>query len=84
MYDAGLDLRLREGRRNRFGKALQPIHHGDENIAHPQVLKHGHDAQTEFGSFGLFDPDAEDFLGAIRLHVQYQINSLVLNAAFIA
>jgi hypothetical protein len=56
---------LREDRVNSFGKALQAIDYGDENVLRTAGLQLVDDAQPELGTLGLFDPDAENLLGAV-------------------
>lgn len=49
--------------RNRFGEALQPINHGNEDIGHAAFAQFGHDPQPKLGALGLLDPQAEHFPG---------------------
>ena len=43
-----------------------------------------HDAQPEFGAFGLFDPDAGNLLGAVRQGPERDVDRLVAHEAFVA
>ena len=43
--DAGLHRGLGEGRRDRLGKALQPVHDGDETVLDAPVAQLVHDAE---------------------------------------
>ena len=61
--DAGLHDRLRENRIDGFGKALEAIDDGDENVLRATVLDLVHHAQPELGALGLLDPNAENLLG---------------------
>ena len=84
MDDASLNNRLRKNRIDGLRKALQAIDDRDQNILGAAGLQLVDDAQPEFGAFGLLDPDAEDFLGAVRQNAQRDINRLVADEAFVA
>src|SRR5207342_1440324 len=84
MNDAGLTDRLRENGINGLGETLQAVDDGDQNVLDPTGLQFVHDAQPEFGAFGLFDPDAENLFGAVRQQAQRNIDRLVAHEAFVA
>src|SRR3954468_14405255 len=84
MNNAGLDRRLREDSRDRLGKALQAIDHGDQHVFDAAVLEFGHDAQPELGPFGLLDPQAQDLLGAIGPNPERDMDSLVADQSLVA
>jgi hypothetical protein len=64
-----------------FGKALQAIDTGDEDVLHAAVLQFGDDLQPELGAFGLGDPQAEHFLLAGQVDADGQIDRLDPDAA---
>ena len=68
MNDAGLNDGLRKHRIDRLGKALQTVDDRDQNVLGAPGLELVYDAQPELGALGLFDPDAENLLGAVRQH----------------
>ena len=74
--DASLNDRLWEHGIDGLGKALQAVDDRDENILRPAGLELVHDAQPEFGALGLFDPDAENILGAIRQNAECDVDRL--------
>ena len=62
MDGAQLYLRSWKDRFDRFGKALQSVHAGDQRVLDSTVLQFSDDAQPELHSFILRRPKAEDFL----------------------
>src|SRR4051812_28748975 len=84
MNNAGLDRRLREDSRDRLGKALQAIDHGDQHVFDAPVLEFGHDAQPELGPFGLLDPQAQDLLGAIGPNPERDMDRLIADQSLVA
>ena len=69
-----------------FGKALQAIDDRDENVLDPAGLQLVHDAQPEFGAFGLFEliQMPENLLGAVRQDPERDVDRLVAHEAFVA
>ena len=65
MHDAGLDHGVREGGGDGFGKALEAVHDGDQNILNAPVLHLVHHREPEFGPFVLGDPEAQNLALAI-------------------
>src|SRR6476469_3407171 len=82
--DTGLNHGLRKHRIDGLGKALQSIDHRNENVLGAAGLELVDDAQPEFGAFGLFYPDAENLLGAVRQDAERDVDRLVAHEAFIA
>src|SRR5712691_12269451 len=82
--DAGLNDRLLKNGIDSFGKALQAIDDGDENILGPAVLELVHDAQPKLGALGLLDPDAEDLLRALGQDAERDVDRLVAHEALVA
>ena len=73
-----LPRRLREHGFNRLRKALEAVHAGNEDILHAAVLEFGDDLQPELGPLGLGHPQTQQFLLAIEVHAQGQIDRLAL------
>jgi len=84
MHDAGLHRRLRKDGGNRIGKPFEAVDDGDQDIIDTTVLQLVHDAQPEFGTLILLEPEAEDFLGAVGTYAQRDMHSLVANQPFVA
>ena len=82
--DASLNDGLRENGINGLRKALQAVDDGDENVLDSAGLELVDDAQPEFGALGLFDPDAENLLGAVRQDAERDVDRLVAHEAFVA
>ena len=82
--DAGLHDSLRKNGVNGLWKTLQAIHDGDQNVLGAAGLELVDDAQPEFGALGLFDPDAENLLSAVRQHAERDVDCLVAHKAFVA
>jgi hypothetical protein len=78
--DAGLNDGLGEHGIDCLREALQAIDDGDQNVLGSAGLQLVDDAQPEFGAFGLFDPDAEDLLGAWQ-DAERDIDRLVVHGA---
>jgi hypothetical protein len=84
MYDACLHDGFREHRRYRIGKALETINDCQHDILGAPVFKLVHNAQPEFGTFILFNPQAENLFAAISADAKRDMNSFAANHAFIA
>src|SRR5262245_19792016 len=84
MDDAGLDMGLGKYRADRLRKALQPVDHRQQDVLQAAVLELGHDLEPELRAFVLFDPQAQDVLGAVDLHPQCQVNRLVAHQPVVA
>ncbi len=84
MHDAGLNLRLGEGRLDRLGEASEAIDHGDQHVGHAAVLQVIKHLEPELGAFGLLDPQSEHVLVAGGVDAQGQVHGLVLDGALIA
>ena len=69
---------------NRIGKPFEAVDDSDQNIFDAAVLQLVHDAQPEFGTLILLEPEAEDFLGAVGTYAQRDMHSLVANQPFVA
>ncbi len=76
MNDAGLDDRLRKHGADRFGKAFQPVHYRDQDVAETALLQFVHDTQPELGALGLLNPDAENLLRAVRQDAERDVDGL--------
>ena len=81
MHDAGLNGGLREGGRDRFGKALKPIDDGDEDILNPAVLQLVHHREPEFGTPVFGDPRARHLAHAVTADAGSDLNGLVFDPA---
>jgi len=66
MDDAGLNLGEGKDAGDRFGKSVEPIDHGDQNISHTSIFDLGHHAEPELRSLGLFDPNPPECLCSRR------------------
>src|ERR1700733_10824009 len=66
--DASLHDGLRKNGVDGLRKTLQAIEDGAQKVLCSPGLELADDAQPEFGALGLFDPDAENLLGAVRQH----------------
>ena len=84
MNDAGLNQRLRKHRCDRLRKALQAIDDRDENVVDASHLQLVHDLEPELRAFGLFDPQTQDFLLAIGIESERDIDRLVFDDTFVA
>jgi hypothetical protein len=65
--DAGLHRGLRKHRRDRLGKAFEPINDGDEDVIDTARLELVDNLEPELGAFALFDPKSEDVLLTVRI-----------------
>ena len=77
--DAGLNQRLRKHRRDRLRKALQAVDDRDQNVVDASDLQLVHDLEPELRALGLFDPQAQNFLLAIGIESERDIDRLVLD-----
>src|SRR5580704_5431617 len=84
VHDAGLHDRLRINRGDRLGKALESIHHGDQDVVDTARLELVDHLEPEFGAFALFDPQPEHILLAIGIERERHIDGLVLDQALVA
>ena len=71
-------------RRYRIGKALETINDCQHDILGAPVFKLVHDAEPEFGTLILFNPQAENLFAAISADAKRDMNSFAANHAFIA
>ena len=83
-HDAVLHHGLGLDRGDSLGKALEPIHHRDQDIVDATHLQVVDDLEPEFGTFGLLNPKAQNLLLAVRIERQRDIDGLVIDYAFIA
>ncbi len=83
MDDAGLHHGLRKHRRNRFGKAFEPIDHGDQDVVDAAGFELVDHLEPELGALGLLDPKPEHVLLAVWIERQRHIDGLVLDQAFV-
>src|SRR5215813_12401690 len=77
MDDAQLDLRLREDRFDRFWKAFQSVHAGDQHVLDPAILELCDDAQPELRAFILRRPKAKDLLAPLLIDADRQVDRAV-------
>src|SRR6202034_496572 len=84
VHDAGLHHGLREHRIDRFGKALEPVDHRNEDVIDAARLEFVDDFQPEFGAFALFDPQSENVFFAVRIERERDVDRLVLDQALVA
>ncbi len=68
VHDAQLHLRFGKHRLDSFGKALQAVNAGDEDILDSPVLQLRHDLKPELRALGLTEPDAEHVFIARERH----------------
>ena len=83
MDDARLNDRFGEDGVDRLGEALEAFNDGDQDIGDAPVLDLVHHPHPELGAFGLLDPDAQNFLGAVRQDAKSDLDRLVPHEAFI-
>ena len=62
MHNAELHLGSRKDRLQRVGQPRQPIDTSHETLCDPALPEIRQDRSPEFGSFGLTDPEASEFL----------------------
>src|SRR6187200_1247871 len=84
MHDAGLDDRVWEHAGDRLGEALQPVDHGNQDIADAAVLQLVHDTQPELGALRLLDPQAQNRLAAVGQYGKRDVDRLVPDEALIS
>src|SRR5262249_21933921 len=70
-------------RRDRLGKALQAVDHGDEDVVDAAPFELVDDLEPELGTFALLDPKAEDVLLAVGIEGQRHVNGFVPDQAFV-
>lgn len=75
--DAQLNDCFRVDRLEGFREAFQPVDTGDKDVLHAAILELGDHLQPEFGTLGLVDPHAQNFLVPIHGHADRQIDGLV-------
>ena len=81
VYDA--ELHLGPGIHRLYGlrKARQTVAAGDEDITNASVLQFGEHVEPEFCPFVLLDPETQEFLVAVEVDAQGQVDRLVPYAA---
>jgi hypothetical protein len=87
MHDAGLPDGLRKDGAERVGGSFQAVDDGDQDVADAAVLpEFGPSAIAYRDRFALrlFDPEAEDLLGAVRRDAEGDVGRLVAHEAFVA
>ncbi len=84
VYNAGLHHGLRKYRVDRLRKSPETINNRNQDIGDTPVPELVHDAHPELCPIGLFDPDADDFLGSIWQNAKRNIDRLVADKALIA
>jgi site-specific DNA recombinase len=84
VHDAGLNLRPREHGANRFGEALQPVGHRNEDVLDTAVLQLVHHPEPELGALGLLDPQAQHLLRAVRADAEGDVHRLVPDGALVS
>ena len=77
MDNAELHLRLGVCRLDGFGKSLQTVHTGDQDVFHATVLKLGQNGEPELGSLGFGSPHAEHILDPFHSDGYCQVDCLV-------
>lgn|GEM_PF-4852226 len=83
MNDTELNLRIREDGLNGFGKPFEAIDAGDEDIPHAPALQLGDDLEPELRAFRLGGPQTKNFLQAVQIDADRQIDGLVNDPAFL-
>ncbi len=73
VHDAGLHRGLRKRRLQGLGKALQSIHHRDQNVPQSPRLELVQHVEPELGPLVLAQPQAENVLVAPFVHADRQI-----------
>src|SRR5512144_2257955 len=84
MDDAGLHLGLRKYRRDRFGKALQAVDNGDQDVLDAAAFQLVHHPEPELGALRLLDPKSQDFLRSVRPDAKGDIDCLVADGSLLA
>ena len=74
MHDTGLDRRLRKGRRDRLGEALEPVHNGDQHVLNAAVAQFVHHRKPEFGPFIVSYPEAKNLAQPVAGDAQSHVN----------
>jgi hypothetical protein len=82
--DAGLHHGLRKHRRDRVGKALEPIDHRNDDVVDAARLELVDHLEPELGAFGLLDPQPQNVLLAVRIERERHVDGLVLDQALVA
>jgi len=82
--DASLHHRLRKDCGDRLRKAFEAVDHGDQHVLDAAVLQFVHDAQPEFGTFVLFEPKPQDFLGAVGPDAKCNVHRLIAHGSLVA
>ena len=81
MDDAELHLGLGVHRLYGLGEAGEAVATGDEDIGNAPVLQFGQYVEPELCPFVLLDPEAQEFLVAVEVNAQGQVDRLVPDAA---
>jgi hypothetical protein len=84
MHDAGLYHGPGEYRGDRLGKALEPVDHRDQDVLDAAVAQLAHHPQPELRSFGLLDPQTEDFLMARTTYADGEVHRPIADQTFVA
>ena len=72
---------VREGGGDGFGKALEAVHNGDQDVLKSAVFQLVHHREPEFGTFVLGDPQAQNLAFALWGDAQGHVNGLVFDLA---
>src|SRR6266516_149415 len=83
VHDAGLHDALRKHRRDRLGKAFEPVDDRDEDVVDATSFELVDHLEPEFGAFGLLDPKPENVLFAVWIERKRHVDGLVLDEAFV-
>ncbi len=59
------------------GNPFKTINTGDEDVFDAPVLEFGHNLEPELRTFGLGSPHTKDFLDAVQIDANGQINGLI-------
>jgi hypothetical protein len=70
LKNAGLDHHLRKDGGNCVGKPFEAVDDGDQDVLDTTVFQLVYDAQPEFGTLILLEPEAEDLLGAVGAYAE--------------
>jgi len=81
MHDAQLDLGLGEDRLDGIREALQPVDGRDEDVLDTAVLEFRQYAEPELRPLGLAYPEPQEFLLALKIYGQRQVDRLTLDVA---
>jgi hypothetical protein len=71
-------------RRDRFGEALEPVDHRDQDVVDAARLEFVDHLEPELGPLGLLDPQPEDILLAVRLEGERHVDGFVFDQTLVA